>query len=147
MGVLGSPISDQGELFVQGAFHQISGDRSKAHLGSTEILEDSDLPIGFPTYPTNVGEEDGMFLVGPVRKVEPEHVDAGVNELAQDRRLPGRWADRRHDLRPNRRQGIGTRAGHNPLPIRITAPVRWPSRSAPGPPRAPNTPTHCRTKI
>ena len=103
MGVLGSPISDQGELFAQGAFQQIAGDRSEAHLGPAEILENGDVPIGLPTYPTNVGEECGMFVVRPVRKVEPEHVDAGVDELAQDRRLPGGRADRRYDLRSHRR--------------------------------------------
>src|SRR5262245_26364900 len=147
MGVLGGPISDEGELFAQGTFQQIAGDGSEAHLGPAEVLENGDLPTGLPTDATDVNEECRMFLVRPVRKVEPEHVDAGVDEFAQDRRLAGRRADRRHDLRPNRRQGIGTRAGHDSSPLRVTVPVRSPPRSAPGPPRAPNSPTRCRTTI
>jgi len=57
-----------------------------------------------------------MLLVGPVREVEPEHPNAGINELAQDLWLPGRRADRCHDLGPNGRQGVSTRAGHDLLP-------------------------------
>src|SRR6266850_8414091 len=100
MGILGGPLSDQGELFAESTVDQVSRNRAETHLGSAEILKDRDLPIGLPTYPTNIGKECGMFLVRSVRKVEPEHVDADVDELAQDHRLPGRWADRRHDLRP-----------------------------------------------
>ena len=82
MRVLGRPLSDQEELFAENTVDQVSRNRAETHLGSAEILEDGDLPTGFPTYATNVGEEGGVFLVGPVRKVKSEHVDAGVYELA-----------------------------------------------------------------
>ena len=85
------------------------------------------VPAHFPTYPTNVGEDGGMLLVRPVRKVEPEHVDAGVDQLAQDRRLSGRRADRRHDLRPNGRQGVSTRTGHDLLPTEDHRPSPLPA--------------------
>src|SRR5262245_60646933 len=147
MGVLNSPISDQRKLFIERTVYQVSRNGSKTHLGSTEILEDGDVSIDFPTYPTNVGEEGGMFLVRSVRKIEPEHVDAGVDEPAQDCRLSGRRANRRYDLRPNRGQGVATRARHDSFLIKITAPVPSSQGSAPSQPRAPSNPTHCHTRI
>ena len=68
-----------------------------------------------------------MLFVRPVREVEPEHVDADIDKLTQDRRLSGRWTHRRYDLRPNSGQGVNTRAGHDLLPTEDHRPSPLPA--------------------
>ena len=43
------------------------------------------MPVRLPAQRPNIGEYGGVFLVRTVREVEPKHIDAGLNQTAQDR--------------------------------------------------------------
>ena len=111
-GAVRGAVGDQGELLTQRALDQVAGDRAEPHLRPAQVLQDADVPARLPAHRPDVGENGGVLLVRPVREVEPEHVDAGLDQPPQDGRRAGGRADRGDDLRADRGQLIAVRRGH-----------------------------------
>src|SRR5262249_22062792 len=104
--IFGGTIGGQAKFFAQRTFHQVAGNGSKPHLGPAQVLENPHMCSGLTAQLADVSKDRRVLLVGAVREVEPKDIDAGVDQLAQDRGRARRRADRGDDLRAYRRQRV-----------------------------------------
>src|SRR3954470_16047535 len=82
----------------------------EAQLRSGQVAEDPDLTPDLRTGLPDAPHRLGVLAGGSVGEVQPEDVDAGVEQLAKDLGLTARGTDRRHDLGSAR--ASLARAGH-----------------------------------
>ena len=87
------------------------GDRTDAHLGSTEILEHGDGGIHPFSERANPGEDMPVLGMVAVSEVEPGHVHPGFDERLEIDLARGGGADGTHDLRPSLHAGVPFRLG------------------------------------
>src|SRR5262249_14238954 len=73
-------------------------------------------PVHLAAQPPDLCEDRGVLLMRPVREVQPEHIDPGLDQLAQACGAPRRGADRRDDLRADR-QVVGGHLLAPPLEV------------------------------
>ena len=79
-------LGHQRELVVEMAVHDIAGERVQPHLRPAEVLQNGDVALHLAAQRPDVGKDGAVFLVRAVREVEAEHIDARLEELAQDLR-------------------------------------------------------------
>ena len=130
VGVVRRPVGDQGELVAEPAIDRVAGDRPQANLGPAQVLQDREHPaVSALGDRADRRERGGVLVVGPVREVEPEDVDARLDQSRGSRPARATPGRRRHDLGPDLAQRFvkwSRHDGMDPLPVvREIAAVRW----------------------
>ena len=105
-------VAGKAELGAEVALDGIAGNRSQADLGPAEVLQDRELTPHLVADLADRLERRGVLVVRAVREVEPEDVNARLDHLPDDGRIPRGGPERRHDLGPHLAQRLENGSRH-----------------------------------
>ena len=99
-------LGGEAELGAEVALDDVAGDRPQADLGPAQVLQHGELTAHLLADRPDRRERGGVLLVRAVREVEPEDVDARLDQLPEHGRVARGRPDRRHDLGPDLAQRL-----------------------------------------